>query len=133
MSTSTQLNPSELLPPPPQTVAGGPNAVQRADMDSQQFKTLLNMIGGKHSRRRRRKSSKKSTKRRRYRTKRRKTRRSRRSLYRKKVGGNSIPVNVPPVPYNDTSYPSVTAITTKLAATTAQSNADSKLDAVGGR
>jgi hypothetical protein len=128
MSTSTKLAPEELLPPPPQNVTGGPNAVQRADMDSAQFKSLLSIIGGgKRTKRRRvrrrvRKSKKRSRR-----------RRSRRSRYRKSKGGNgTIPVSVPPVPYNDTSYPSVSDITTKLAATTAQSNADSKLDAVSG-
>jgi hypothetical protein len=127
MSTSTQLTPSELLPPPPQTVAGGPSAGERANMDSEQFKHLLNLVGGKRSRRRRRKSTKRRSR------KSRKTCRSRRSrLYRRKKGGNSLPVNVPPVPYNDTSYPPVSKITTDLAAITAQSNADSRLDAVGG-
>jgi hypothetical protein len=132
MSTSTKLAPEELLPPPPQTVTGGPNAVQRADMDAAQFKSLLSIIGGgkrtkrRHVRRSVRKSKKRSRRRRIRRS-------SRRSRYRKSKGGNgTIPVSVPPVPYNDTSYPSVSDITTKLAATTAQSNADSKLDTVSG-
>ncbi len=131
MSTSTKLAPEELLPPPPQTVTGGPNAVQRADMDSAQFKSLLSIIGGgKRTKRRRvRRRVRKSKKR----SRRRSLRRSRRGRYRKSKGGNgTISVSVPPVPYNDTSYPSVSDITTKLAATTAQSNADSKLDAVSG-
>jgi hypothetical protein len=134
MSTSTNLSQADLLPPPPQTVVGGPTATQSAQMDAKQFQSLISIIGGKRKSRRRRSRSRRRDHRR-TRSKRRRTsmrRRATKRHHRKRhQGGNTIPVSVPPVPYNDTSYPSVTNITTQLAGTVAQNNANSQLDAVG--
>lgn len=123
-------NPANLLPPPPQVVVGGPTPMEQSAMSNNQFKSLLKIIGGK-----KRKGRSRSRKNRRTRTRNRSLRRKSRRRIRRRTsrhrGGNTLQISTPPVSYNETAYPSVTDISRQLAETTAQSNANSKLDAVG--
>ena len=143
-STSTSLTPAELLPPPPQTVAGGPTPVQRSDMDSSQFKTLLSIIGGKRKKSRTRHSKNRRSRhrnsKRRNHTKRRtshrrhlnsRRNRSRRRSHRRYRGGQPLVVPMAPSPYPETAVPSTQDISKQLAETVAQNNANSSMDKVG--
>jgi hypothetical protein len=131
-TSSTQASTAQLLPPPPQAVANIPPS--NADA---RFSALLNIIGGKRTRRtcrtrrthhkkKRRRSSKRHSKRRS------RSRKSRRRT-RRYSGGNQLQIAVAttPMPYNDHSYPGVTAMQTQLAGVIAQNNANAETDKVG--
>lgn len=140
MSTSSNLSPAE-LPPPPMAVVNQ-NTGEQAALEGSRFKSLLNLIGGS-SRKRRSRFSKKRRSSRRYRTSRRRSRqlysqrRRRRHRTKRRYGGavtpsvQQVPVVTVPEPYNSVSYPNTTQIQAQLAGTIAQNNANAKLDAVG--
>lgn len=140
-STSTNLTPAELLPPPPQVVAGGPTAVQRMDSDTTQFGKLLNIIGGKKKKRRTRRHPRHSRRTRHSRKTRRRSRRNRRHSHsynhrrRTHRGGTgsqplnpALVVSTPPEAYPSKSVPDPNTIIVKVAGITAQNNANAHLD-----
>lgn len=125
-TSSTQASTAQLLPPPPQAVANIPPS--NADA---RFSALLNIIGGKRTRRTRR-TRRTHHKKKRRRSSKRRSRKSRRRT-RRYSGGNQLQLAVAttPMPYNDHSYPGVTAMQTQLAGVIAQNNANAETDKVG--